>query len=245
MPEHTAGRALSRMSPHFGAECLKGLPSASAGGALETMPLDAAAALLRRLPKDERHRILEAAPPQAAAALSLLLRFPENTAGSLMDPGVLSVPEDITAEETLHRVRFSGARVSYYVYVIDRAGALGGVLSLRELMAGEPDLPISALMHREVARVSVHADRIAIRAHPGWLDYYALPVVDDANRLVGVLRYKTIRALEDALPTANRDPIAIGLALGEVYWSTMSQLVQSLWPGGPERPTPSEEPHGQ
>jgi magnesium transporter len=240
IPPATTGAVISRMAPHWGTECVKGMPVELAGEVLGAMALDVAAILLRRLQPGTRGSLLEAVPHSVADNLRLLLRYPENTAGAFMDPGVLALPADIDLGEALDRVRHSGSRVYYYVYVVGRGGSLIGVLNLREMMTASPETPIGHVMHRNVARLSVYADRIAIRAHPGWREYHGLPVVDDAGRLVGVVRYKTVRDVEEEFPSERHDPFGAGLALGEVYWSTLGHLIQALWPPAPTK-SESEE----
>jgi Mg/Co/Ni transporter MgtE len=192
---------------------------------------------------EDQKRFLNAAPPAASSGLALLLRFPEHTAGALMDPEVLSLPKDITVADALDRVRYSGARIFYYVYVIDRERRLAGVANLRELIEAHEDKLLEEVMHVHVTRLSVHADFIAMRAHPGWLEYYALPVIDDHGVLVGVLRYRTLRATAPAdVASLAGSPLAASLALGELYWSTLGQLLQTVWPAAnPRSPEKREE----
>jgi magnesium transporter len=230
-PVEIAARVIVHMAPYFGVECLKSLPVEFAGEVFGLMPRDHSALVLRRMRPEDRKRLLDAAPPSVSSGLGLLLRFPEYTAGALMDPDVLSLPSDISVGDALNRVRHSGARIFYYVYIIDRERRLTGVINLRELIEASEVKLLEDVMHVHVARLSVHADLIAIRAHPGWLEYHALPVVDNHAMLVGVLRYRTLRAaVPDIGPLVASSPLGASLALGELYWSTLGHLLQTVWP---------------
>jgi magnesium transporter len=229
LPSEAAAAMASRLAAAFAAECVRRIPGETAGELLARMPRDSAALLLRRLPAADRDRLLALTPRDAAAALSLLARFPEDTAGALMDPEVLSVPADIPVREALDRVRRTSSHVLYYVYVVNRGGGLVGVVNLRELMSADADAVLRDVMRSPVARLSVYADRVGALAHPGWRTFYALPVADDAGLLVGVLRHKRLHASEDGLTPESGDLLSIGVSLGEMYWTVAARLLQSLW----------------
>jgi hypothetical protein len=82
-----------------------------------------------------------------------------------------------------------------------------------------------------------------MRAHIGWREFYALPVVDDQGMLAGVLRYKTLRANvpDDTLAPRAANSFAAGIELGELYWNTMGQLLQTMWPQTELDNTPKPE----
>jgi magnesium transporter len=245
-PVSIAAGVVVRMASYFGVACLRALPQEFAGEVIGVMPRDHSALFLRRMSPDDRRRLLDAAPPAVSRGLSLLLRFPEDTAGALMDPEVLSLPDDLGVGEAVERIRRSGARIFYYLYVVNRDRKLAGVINLRELIEAPEDALLDSVMHRHVARLSVHSDLVAMQAHPGWREYHALPVVDDGGVLLGVMRFKTLRAAgnEDAAAVA-QDPMAASLALGELYWSTLGQLLQTLWPAVKPNGEESEESHGR
>ncbi|HEX4997749.1 MAG TPA: CBS domain-containing protein [Terriglobia bacterium] len=241
LPHELASGITARLSTLFAAECLRRLPAGVAGELLAEIPRDSGAALLRRLPADDRDRLLTVMPRNASSALARLTRFPEGTAGALMDPEVLAVPVDTPVYSALDQVRVSGARVLYYVYVVDRNNHLVGVVNLRELMSAGANSALGDVMRPHVERISVYADRVGALAHPAWRTFYALPVVDDTGLLVGVLRHKRLYASEDEAAADSPNLLAVGISLGEMYWSVAAQLLESLWPAA--RRT-AEEPEG-
>jgi magnesium transporter len=247
IPVDIAARAIVRMASHQAVECLRSLPLPVAGAVLGVMPRDHGALVLRRMRPEDRAGLLKAAPATAAPGIAVLLRFPENSAGALMDPEVLALPKDVGVGEAFERVRRSEGRIFYYVYIVDRERKLVGVANLRELIEADENKLLEDIMRAPVARLPVHADFITMRAHPAWREYHALPVVDDHGVLVGVLRYKTLRAEagEDSRIAPGSDSLDTSLALGELYWSTLGQLLQTMWPAASSGTANSEESDGR
>jgi magnesium transporter len=212
-----AGAVLERMAAASAAECLTCLSPARAASQLAALRLDLAAALLRRLEPAARERVLAGAPDETADALRRLIAYPPDTAGALMDPRILVLPPDVAAGDALARLRRASRHLLDHLYVADREHALQGVVGLHELLRAPRRAPLATLMRPRVARLSAEADRTVIVAHPGWREFHALPVVDGAGRLVGVMRYETLRRLEEE--TAGSAPtqraLAAALALGE------------------------------
>lgn len=226
-----AAGLLRRMALASAAECLARLPDGQAGEILSALPIDTAAGLLRLLGSEDQARLLGSAQEEVSAELALLLRYPEETAGAWMDPGVLALPGDVRVSEAQTQVRRLARRVRYYLYVVDRAHRLIGVLSLRQLMLAPGKEILSSLMREHVASLSVNADRTVVLAHPGWREFHVLPVVNEERVLVGVLRYETLRRLEEKLTpdVAPQSAVAVALMLGELYWISISQLLQAFW----------------
>jgi magnesium transporter len=154
------------------------------------------------VPEETREALLAALPPKQARALRSLLRFAQNSAGALMDPGVLALPEDIPAREALRRVRESAADTGDNLYVVDREQLLVGVLNLRELFLARPRILLSDLMLRDPFSIPAAMDAAVLIRHPGWKHVHSLPVVDEQGAYLGAIRYRTLRALEEELARA-------------------------------------------
>lgn len=212
-----AAAVVQRMSPAASREVLEALPAESAAEMLGDVELDVAARLLRRV--DERHRgaIVAHLPHSRARSLGALLGFPEHSAGGLMDPDVLALPEDLTAREALDRVRENPAHARYNIYVVDRRQKLVGVLNLRELFLARSQAKLSDLMVPQPQFLAASADRAEVVSHPGWREVHSLPVVDDEGCYVGTVRYRTMRELEDALLGRGAPDSNTAAALGELF----------------------------
>ena len=233
VPPSASAGVLDQMAAAAAAACLERMRADTASAAVEEMRTDLAASLLRRVDGATQAVLLERMPDAEAGILRRVLRYPEGTAGALMDPRVMAVPDDVTAGEALTRVRRSPDHLLAYLYVVDRARRLVGVVDIRELMLARPADPMPEVMHGSVARLAAHMTRAAILAHPGWQDFHAMPVVDEESTLLGAIRYQTFRRLEEEARTGahglrGNDAVAAVFALGELYWLGLSGLLDGL-----------------
>lgn len=194
-----AAQIMRRLSPQFGAAVLHQLEPRAAARILEAMPLESAARALRRLEERARTEIGRELEPKRSRSLSTLLDFPERSAGALMDPEVLALPQDLLAKEALERVRAAPEQSRYNLYVVDPSQRLVGALTLRELLLARPRSSLSTIMVRDPYRVGASDDRATVMSHPGWKEVHSLPVVDDGGAYLGVIRYRTLREIEEEL----------------------------------------------
>lgn len=226
---HPAGAAavIERMIPTVGAECLAHVRTPAAAAVLEHLDAGAAAAILRRLDPGPRDAFLNALGA-LAAPVRILLSHAEGTAGSVMDPRALALPDDVTAGEAVIRAKRSARFLLYYLYVVDRGQRLAGVLDMAELMRARPGARLAGVMHAPVAAISASTAVSALLAHPGWEEFHAMPVVDDAGRFLGAIRYQAFRGLARADAGHPSDSAATVLALGELYWLGVSGFLRGL-----------------
>lgn len=236
MPPDLCGELFGTLEASTAAACLERMEAGRAAEALARLPLERGAALLRRLQPAGCQAVLERLPPDPGRHLQLLLSCGEETAGALMDPRMLTLPPEVTAEEALARVRAHPEQATHYSFVVERDQTLAGVLSLRELLAGDAEVPVSTLMRRDVICLRMEDSLASVRVHPGWLEFHVLPVLDDGNRFAGALRHKTLRRLAGA---RHPDwPGQAGTALGELYRIGLSALVKGALEIDPPRPAP-------
>ena len=198
--------------------CVRHLSPERSAAILREMPREAVANTLRRLEGVQRERLLELLPAPTARVVSRLLRYPEGTAGAVVDPVVLTVPVRLTAAEALDSVRRDPKHLRDFVYVVDELERLVGVTDLRSLLTAAPDTPVESLMATDLHRIPARADHQAILEHPGWDDVHTLPVVDQRSVLIGAVRHETVRRL--ARRRRRRGVGATpGAALAELYWT--------------------------
>ncbi|MGD8503716.1 MAG: magnesium transporter, partial [Syntrophobacterales bacterium] len=128
-------------------------------------------------------------PEKVARQIRELMHYPPDTAGGMMEPRVTSIPVDLTVQTAVAHFRKAPRQTLYYLYVTDRDGKLIGVLNMRDLLLASPRDPIEALVHKEILSVPASMSRddvvTLIRRHR----FFALPVVDNEGRLIGVIRH--------------------------------------------------------
>jgi len=174
--------------------------------------------LLPLLPADERRDILR------------LQAYPEGTAGSVMTTEVARVSENQTVKQALDTLARQAEHLEtiYYVYVVDDADHLRGLVSARQLVAaiGKPDKRIGELMDRDLVTVDAADDQEDVAHTVARYDLLAIPVVDNEHRLVGIITHDDVidvvreEATEDAHMIAGVYPLEQGyLATGLITLS--------------------------
>jgi magnesium transporter len=244
VPLSIAAPVLERMTSSIGAQCLLALPADPAAAIIEKLSLDAAARLLRCLSAVDREHLLPAVSAKRSTSLQRLLRYPLGTAGALMDPETLTLPQSLLVSEALERVQRFPQHTLYYLYIVDQEQTLTGVMNLRELMLADRQDRLSSVMHTRVERLSASANLTAILLNHAWREFYALPVTDNEGRFLGALRSKTLRRLE--LETARKpldESLTAVLSLGELCWigfgGMLAGLAAAIFPQA--LPTPKRE----
>lgn len=223
-----AAALLRRLSPQRASHVLGRLPPERGAVLLARLDLDQAVRLVRRLGLQVRQQMLEQLDAKRARAISALLAFAEGTAGALMDPDVLALPQGLSAREALARVRSEPEHARYNLYVVDDEQRLVGALNLRELLLARPNQTLAELMTPGPIRLEAGADRSAIVSHPGWREVHALPVVDERGCYLGAIRYRTLRELEEALLRRVDEDQSTSAALGQLFAAGAAGLFEAL-----------------
>lgn len=196
----TAAEALQEMHPEVQVDILQHLEHDRATDLLEEMEPDEAADLLGDLPSELSNDLLSKMELDDAEEVRELLAYDDESAGGLMTNEFIAIAQDLTAEQTLQRLRELApeAETIYYVYIVDEDERLVGVLSLRDLIVAQPETPISACMVSDIISVHVDAGIEEIATLLGRYNLLAVPVVDDEYRLQGIITVDD--ALEQLLP---------------------------------------------
>jgi CBS domain-containing protein len=204
LDDEAAADAIEEMDPETQVEVLEDLEPARAADILEEMSPDDAADLVADLSDETRREILALMEHDEAAELGELLAYPEDTAGGMMTTEFVAIPANLTAEQTIDRLRElePDAETIYYVYVTDDDGRLVGVLSLRDLIVAPPQSPISDVMIPEPVAVGVLADEDEVAEVVAHYNLLAVPVVDDQGRMAGIVTVDD--AMDAILPDAWR-----------------------------------------
>jgi magnesium transporter len=172
--------------------------------------------LLKRLGKEIVESLMSLLSMAERQDIRMLLSFSEGSVGAVMTTQYASLPADISVVDALSSLRQQAPsrETIYYIYVLDEARHLLGCVSLRDLVLAEPTTGVGDLMQRNV--ISVHADQDqedATRVLAKY-DFLALPVVDDQNRLVGIITNDDVidvmieEATEDVLHMGSVVPMA-------------------------------------
>ena len=213
-------------------ELVKAADRQHLGPLLEWMAADNRDDLLRELDPELVEEILPLVAKAERHDIRMLLSCPEDSAGALMTTEYASLPADITAGEAVTRLRSQAPNSEsiYYIYVLDAERKLVGFVSLRDLILAKPTALVSDLMQRDPISVRVEEPRERVVEKLARFDFIAIPVVDDRNRLVGIVTHDDVldAVRQDATDDAQR--IAAIAPLGESYLE--AAIVSMTWKRG-------------
>ena len=184
-----AMEGLSELGPEAGAKLLADRPAEEIVKLLQDLPSDDVAALIDYLPEDLSATVLEMMQKRPAGGdVGDLLEYEEQTAGRIMNPKVFALAEDMTAGESITALQRSrDVEVVFYLYVIDARRHLVGVVSLRRLLLVSPDTPLKRIMTTDLISVRADMDQEEVARQVASYNLLAIPVVDEENKLVGVI----------------------------------------------------------
>lgn len=189
LPDDDLPPLLAALTPQEAARILRTLSRGEAADVLEAMAPDDATDVGAELPRADLERILIEMEPAEAEEIRDLLAYPPQSAGGLMTPAFVAIAPDLRADQAIAALRrvAQEAETVNYVYVVDPADQLLGVLSLHNLVLAPPATPVASLMVRDVAKVRAASDGADAARLLQSRHLLALPVVDDQNRLLGII----------------------------------------------------------
>ena len=189
LPAEAAAKALDEMSIEATRQVLDTLPPEEVARLLQRLPQDEATEILTEDVPKQQEKLLALLPAERASALRAAIHYPPESAGRMMTEKFSRVRPEMTVAETLAFLRQEQANVETLtnLYVVDPENRLVGVVSLREVVVSDPQRQMQDLMNRRLVVVAPEADREVVARLVSHYDYLALPVVDTAGRLLGIV----------------------------------------------------------
>jgi len=193
---------LEEVEPEFQAELVEHMSNEKVADVLEEMEPDEAADLLGDLPKGRKEDLLALMEKEDADDVRKLLAYPEESAGGIMTTEYASIHPNLTATEAIQVLRGMADEVEtmFYVYVVDEEEHLVGTFSLNNLIFAPPGQLVSEFMTDRIITVNLTDDQETVAQTVAKYDLLAVPVVDDENRLHGIVTADD--ALDKIIPTA-------------------------------------------
>jgi magnesium transporter len=210
-----SAQVLPLLERHDIRRLLAALPSATVADVLEELPPDDATWVLELLPEGQVPSVVESMDAPEREEVVERLEYPEGSAGRLMSSEYIALPAEATAGDAILRLQQAGEDVTIvYVYLVDSAGRLGGVVSLRQLLRVKPDRPLRDMSPTtdDVVSVGVADDQEHVAQVVARSDFVCIPVVDEDGRLAGVVTHDDVldvmreEATEDMLQMAGTTP---------------------------------------
>ena len=240
LPDDEArAETMTELDPHMLEELLSDRPVSEIAPLIALMSADDQADVLEALPEELRIQIIEALRPDEKEGVEDLLGYESDTAGGIMSPDFFALSEDTSVEQAIRALQSAeDVEMAFYIYVVNEHGHLVGVVSLRTLVTNPPSTPLGDLMSADVISVSLETDQEEVARLAARYNLLAIPVVDDANRLEGIVTIDDVidvireEATEDILKMAGADETAFQEASVFKNFRSRAPWLFATWLGG-------------
>ena len=204
LPKDLAAETLLELGPDQQAALIGAFSDRELAPLLDEMFLDDMADLVEEMPAGIVKKILKNTDPDVRKTVNDLLKFPKDSAGSLMTPEFVDFRKNFTVKDCFDRIRATGPdkETVYTCYVIDEARRLAGVVSVKDLLLSSYETPVEKVMETNVITVRTTDDKEEIAHTFSRYGFLALPVIDGENRLVGIV---TVDDAMDVLQEENTE----------------------------------------
>ena len=191
LPKEQAAETFVEMEPDAQELLIQGFSDRELKEVVDELYLDDAVDLVEEMPANVVRRILSQADPETRKSINELLRYPENSAGSIMTTEYVTLRPSMTVEESILRIRRTGVdkETIYTCYITDNRTLLGLVTVKDLLLAEDDETPIRDIMQTHVISVTTLTDQEEVARMFAKYNFLALPVVDNENRMVGIVTF--------------------------------------------------------
>lgn len=189
LSKEQAGEAFSYMEPYMKEKLIQDLTDTELKNIMDELFMDDTVDLIEEMPSNVVKKILKAVNKKDRKIINELLQYPEDSAGSIMTTEFIDLKESMTIEQALQRIRDIGidSETIYNCYVLDKNRVLLGIVNIKEILISKKDQVIKDLMTTNVISVNTLEDQEDVAKIFDKYDLYAVPVVDNENRLVGII----------------------------------------------------------
>ncbi len=222
LPKDLAADVFSYLEFDSQEAIINSLSDREAGNVIDNLMADDAADFLEEMPANVVERLLANANPETRQAVNQLLRYPEDSAGSIMTVEYVSLKESLTVDQAIERIRAVGldSETINICYVLDARRELVGTVALRYLLLSQGDEIIADIMHENVISVNTLMDQEQVAEKFKKYDFIAMPVVDNENRLVGIITVDDIVDIMEEETTEDMEKMAAIVPSDKPYMRT-------------------------
>ncbi len=192
LPKEQAAETFVEMEPDAQELLIRGFSDNELKEVLDELYVDDAADIVEEMPANVVKRILRHADPEMRSSINQILRYPENSAGSIMTTEYVSLRPNMTVEEAILRIRRQGIdkETIYTCYVTAKDRTLIGLVTVKDLLlAGDDEMKIEDIMLKNLIYVTTRTDQEEVAHMFSKYNFLALPVVDGENRMVGIVTF--------------------------------------------------------
>ena len=200
LSKEQAGEAFSYMESDMREKLLEDLTDRELKSVIDELFMDDTVDLIEEMPSNVVKRILKLVNKEDRNTINELLKYPEDSAGSIMTTEFIDLKETMTAEQALKRIRKIGtdSETIYTCYVLTEKRILKGIINIKDILIAPKEKLIKELMETNIISANTLEDQEEVAKKFDKYDFYALPVVDNENRLVGIITVDdAINVLQD------------------------------------------------
>ena len=191
LPKELAAETFVEMEPDAQELLIRGFSDNELKEIVDELYVDDAADLVEEMPANVVKRILKQADPEMRKSINQILRYPENSAGSLMTTEYVTLRPEMTVEEAILRIRRQGVdKETIYTCYVTQGRKLIGLVTVKDLLLADDDeTRVEDIMLTNLISVTTHTDQEEVVRMFDKYNFLALPVVDGENRLVGIVTF--------------------------------------------------------
>ena len=225
LPKELAAETFVEMEPDEQELLIRSFSDNELKQIVDELYVDDAADLVEEMPANVVKRILRQVDPEMRKSINQILRYPENSAGSIMTTEYVSLRPSMTVEEAILRIRRQGVdKETIYTCYVTEGRKLLGLVTVKDLLLAEDDETlIRDIMLTNLIYVTTHTDQEEVGRMFSKYDFLALPVVDQENRMVGIVTF------DDAMDVIEEETTEDIEMMGGMLPSEKTYLKSSVW----------------
>ena len=191
LPKELAADVFVEMDEDTQEFLIKGFSDSELKEVVDELSADDAVDIIEEMPANVVKRILRQADPETRKQINELLKYPDDSAGSIMTTEFVNLRPSMTVDQAILRIRRTGIdkETIYTCYVTHDNGKLAGVITIKDILLADEDDIIENLMEENVISVGTLDDQEQVAQIIRNYDFLAVPVVDTENRLVGIVTF--------------------------------------------------------
>ncbi len=222
LPKGIAADVFAFLPVELEQDIITTLTDREAANIINNLMADDAADLMEEMPAGLVKKLLANADPEARRDINHLLRYPEDSAGSLMTVEFVDLKENLTVQECIDRIRRIGVDKETIdtCYVLDLGRHLIGTVSLRDLLLNPPDAHVVEFMNENVISTNTMTDQEEVARLFQKYDLTTMPVVDNEGRLVGIITIDDVVDILQEEVTEDIEKMAAILPTDKPYMKT-------------------------
>ncbi len=228
LPKELAADTFVEMEPDAQELLIRGFSDSELKEVINELFVDDAVDIVEEMPANVVRRILSQADPEMRKSINEILRYPENSAGSIMTTEYVSLRPKMTIEEAITRIRRTGFdKETIYTCYVTKDRTLVGVVTVKDLLLAEDDeATIETIMIPNVISVNTHDDQEEVAQMFSKYNFLALPVVDTEQRLVGIITFDDAMDVMEEEATEDIEKMAAIIPSEKPY---MSMTPFEIW----------------